>query len=62
MRLDELIEHFGSNYRLSKACGFSQPVPFTWRMRGFIPMESQRKIEAATNGLFKANEDDARRK
>lgn len=62
MKLDEALEHFGNYYQISKKCGFSQGAPFTWRMRGFIPIESQKKIELMTEGLLKANEDHARRK
>ena len=55
MTYDEVIKYFGNKYRASKACEFSVSTPYSWKERGFIPMESQERIEYITGGQLKAN-------
>lgn len=62
MTFDDVVKYFGNKYRASKACGFSVSTPYSWQERGFIPMESQEKIERLTGGELKANYEHTRHK
>jgi hypothetical protein len=60
MKLDEAVNYFGNMYRLSKECGFSLATPYSWRLRGHIPFESQYKIEKVSKGALKAKLEDSK--
>ena len=58
MRLEELVEKYKTGYNFEKITGISHVNWINWNKYGYIPIESQRKIEQATAGLFKASLDD----
>lgn len=62
MLLDDVIRHYGSKRKLSKAVGISISVPHVWSFRGYIPIEAQHKIEVHSGGKLKADYAHARRK
>ena len=62
MTYDEVIKYFGNKYRASKSLGFSVSTPYSWKDRGFIPMESQERIEKLTGGQLKADYEHTRHK
>lgn len=55
MKFEDVLEYFGSGYRLSVDAGFSIQAPVAWKKRGYIPLKSQIKLEKFTNGELKAN-------
>jgi len=57
MTLDEAVKHYGTMYKLFKACGFSVGTPCHWKRRGYIPYPSQMRIEKQTGGALKADTD-----
>ena len=57
MVLNDLIEYFGSCYQFNKKTGMSHNNYQTWKKLGFIPIESQLKIQKMTNFDLKANLD-----
>ena len=59
MKLSEVAAHYGSAYRFNKETGLAHTNWNRWRRIGYIPMESQRRIEFATNGLLKATWEDS---
>jgi len=62
MLLDEVIKHYGSKLKLSKAVGIAISVPHVWAFRGYIPIEAQHKIEDHSRGHLKADYAHARRR
>ncbi len=59
MTLDDLKNEFGTSYKFSMRTGMSHVNWVHWFNRyGYIPIESQRKIELITNGVLKASLDD----
>ncbi len=61
MKLKEAVDYFGNMYRLAKECGISLSTPYSWRKRGYIPFESQYKIQEITNGKLRCNLKDCKR-
>lgn len=58
MTPQEALDYYSGNQTLlAKAAGVKQPSVFGWIKRGRIPNESQLKIEEATRGLLKADDD-----
>ena len=56
MTYDEVVEHFGGTaYKVAKACRFGMGTPYGWKKQGFIPIETQRKLEKLTDGALKAS-------
>jgi hypothetical protein len=59
MKVEEVKEYYKTGWRFHKATGMS-PVNFiNWERWGYIPIVSQHKIEADTQGKLKANWEDA---
>jgi DNA-binding transcriptional regulator YdaS (Cro superfamily) len=52
--IDQITAYFGSAYRASKAIGVSPQQYHHWKIKGKIPFNKGKIIEAATNGEFKA--------
>lgn len=50
MTYDEVIEYFGSAYKVTKALKISPNTPRNWRLIGYIPIEMQVRLEVYTNG------------
>ncbi len=55
MTTDELKDYYVNSYRFGKATSMSAISFSNWMKWGFIPMESQCKIEKATEGKLKAD-------
>ncbi len=55
MTLDDLKKEFGNSYKFSMRTGLSHVNWVHWNKYGYIPIESQLKIEQATDGLLRAN-------
>lgn len=60
MKLNDLIQHYGSAYLARVAVGVSYSCFSMWKKRGFIPMLAQMRIEKLTRGKLIADDDDAR--
>jgi hypothetical protein len=58
MTVKELINYFGSLYRVSLSCNLSMGAPYAWKKRGYIPINAQIKIEKLTGGALKASLND----
>lgn len=57
MTYEELKNYYKTGYRFHKGTGMSQNSFLNWRRKGFIPIESQIKIQNITNFDLKANID-----
>ena len=55
MTFDEVKNHFGTAYRFKVLTGMSHSNFKQWSERGYIPIETQLKIEMLTKGLLKAD-------
>jgi hypothetical protein len=55
MTYDDVIKYFGSAYKVGKTGMFSLRTPYSWRRNGFIPIKTQMKIQAFTNGDLMAD-------
>lgn len=55
MTIDDIKKYFVSSYRFSKETGMSHTTWINWMIKGFVPLESQNKLEKITNGVLKAN-------
>ena len=58
MKYEQVMEHFKTAYRLRKELGISTSAPSNWRKLGYIPIETQLRIEELTSGLLRASLDD----
>lgn len=54
MKPEDVKEYFGSGYRFNKVTGMSHGSLNNWIKWGFIPEESQYKLERLTKGGLKA--------
>lgn len=54
MTPQEVLTHYGNYYRFGKQTKFSDKTLANWMKRGYIPKDSQYKLERITQGLFKA--------
>jgi len=59
MRIEQLKEHYKTWTKLCHALELAMNSHQYWRKRGYIPYPTQLVIEKKTNGLFKADIDDA---
>lgn len=60
MTYDDLKKYFGSLYQFSICCNFSLSAPTHWKKKGFIPIDTQFKIERLTKGGLKASLEDCK--
>jgi hypothetical protein len=58
MTYDDIKKYFGSCYQFSLCCNFSFSSPANWKKQGFIPFNTQVKIEKLTRGKLKASLED----
>ncbi len=58
MTLEELKKMFGNGNRFEIETKLSHVNWFNWFKRGYIPIESQRKLERITKGKLSASLDD----
>lgn len=59
MILEELYDYYKKWAVVSRELKFGVSTIKNWRHLGYIPIASQMRIEAFTNGLFKASIKDA---
>lgn len=55
MTIDDMVEYFGNSHQLKKQTGMAHQNWNNWIKMGYIPIESQIKIESRTNGKLKAS-------
>jgi hypothetical protein len=60
MSPEDVKKHFGSTYKFRKDTKMSHMSLLNWLKWGYVPLESQRKLELLTNGLLKAEWNDSR--
>lgn len=53
MKPEEILKHYGTKYRFNKETGIAASSLGNWIKWGYVPKETQYKIERITNGLFK---------
>ena len=57
MTPQEIRAKYKTTYNFRKQTGMSTSSLKNWETKGFIPVESQMRLEAITNGEFKASID-----
>lgn len=55
MRISDVMEYFGSARSMARRIGISHSSMKNWRDRGYIPIETQVRIERLTEGQLKAD-------
>ena len=55
MNIDEFKKHYRTGYNFNKETGLPHRNFYNWLEWGYIPLESQRKIEYFTKGELKAD-------
>ncbi len=55
MTIEDVFMYFGSGYRMRKSIGIHHTTMTNWRERGYIPIETQIRIERLTEGKLKAD-------
>lgn len=54
MTPQQVFDHFKGYYFFSRQTGMSQSSLWNWMQWGFVPFNSQRKLEKLTQGVLKA--------
>lgn len=57
MTLDEVRDYFGNSYQFHKKTGMKHTNYLNWKIKGFIPIKTQLKMERISNGVLKADLD-----
>jgi hypothetical protein len=60
MTVDDVINYYGSVYRLQKKTKIAYRTVARWRKNGVIPIQTQIRIEAYTQGQLKASLQDVK--
>lgn len=60
MTLEDVKDYFGNSYQFQKKTGMGHANYGNWGLRGYIPIETQLKLEQITGGELKADLNDAR--
>ena len=55
MNIKEVEEYYVNGYRFSQATGMAQDTFRGWVIKGYIPINSQVKLEKLSGGRFKAS-------
>lgn len=55
MTIDDVLTYFVKVYRLTKKTGIAQGTVTNWKKKGYIPIETQMRLEKLTNGDLKAD-------
>lgn len=58
MTVDDVLNYFGSGYAMHKEIGLSPSNIKNWLSYGYIPLQTQFKLERLTNGGLKVDEKD----
>ena len=61
MIYEDIVDFFGSAYKAAKMMGFSKSTPYYWKRVGFIPIDSQLKIQTYSGGVLKASLNDLKK-
>ena len=55
MTFEDIQKYFGNSYQFFKKTGMGSTNYLNWQRRGYIPIETQVKLEKMTNGELKAD-------
>jgi len=55
MTLDDLMDYYGTIYKVSKGLGLSPSSAYHWWRLGYVPIETQIRIQEKTNGALVAD-------
>ena len=55
MTTDDVMKFFGSARNMNRVIGLSTSSMRNWKDRGYIPIETQLRIEELTGGKLRAN-------
>ena len=55
MTLDQVFTHFGSAKLTADALDITPQAISQWRTKGYIPMDTQRRLQLDTGGVLVAN-------
>lgn len=55
MTLDDVKKYFGTSYRFNKITGMGHDNYRNWMKRGYIPFQTQFRLELLSNGELKAD-------
>ena len=55
MTIDDIKKHFGSAFDFHRATGMSHANYYHWADYGYIPINTQIKIQKLTNGVLRAD-------
>ena len=58
MTIDEVLKYFGNQYQFGKKTKMSINSLKNWKVRGYIPIASQVKLELFTKGVLRARFED----
>jgi hypothetical protein len=53
MTVDDVLSHFRNSYQFSKQTGMSINNIRNWRLKGYIPISSQLKLQKISNGVLR---------
>jgi hypothetical protein len=56
MTINDLLKEYKTCYRLANELGFHNNTVYRWKKDGFIPANTQKKIELLTQGKFKSDD------
>ena len=59
MKIDEVLAFYEKPYRFTKKTGMSVNTLNNWKRLGYIPIQSQMRLEAISEGQLKARFEDA---
>jgi hypothetical protein len=60
MTLEQIENFFGTSYNFHLATGWSHSCYRNWRLKGYVPIKSQMKLQNLTMGKLKASLEDLR--
>ena len=60
MTLEQVLEYYGTAHRMELKHGLSHKNIRSWRERGYIPIQTQLRIERLTDGVLKADLNDTK--
>lgn len=60
MTIEQVIQYYGSVYKLNRDTKIAYRTVARWRLRGFIPIQTQLRLQSLTNGELKASLEDVK--
>lgn len=55
MTIEDVINYFGSGYKLNLLTNMSKTTFHNWKKKGYVPISTQIKLESFTKGKLKAD-------